>query len=1028
MSGYVELHARSALSFLGGASRPEELSKQAAKLALPAMALCDRDGLYGAARHHVAAKDTGIEPLIGAELTMEDGSILPVLVATREGYRNLSRLITEAKLRGTKTECAVRWGELPAYAAGLLALTGEIDGILQHRAGRASEDRLEKVLAAFGQGNVYVEVQRHLLRGEERRQQYLEAVAARRHLPIVATNGVMYHDPARRGVQDVFTCIRHHTSLCKAGRVLSANGERFLKGPEQMRRLFADHPEYLDNTLRVAERLEFRLADLGYEFPKYPVPEGETMEAFLRRTTMEGARRLYGSGLSEKVRRQLEFELDLICRLGFAGYFLIVWDLVNYCRDHDILVQGRGSAANSAVCYSLGITVCDPVGANLLFERFLSEGRTSWPDIDLDLPSGTRREQVIQEVYQRYGKHGAAMTANVITYRGRSAMREIGKALEFSESTLKRFSSLFANGDFPHTLDLESQLERSGVGRDNPHARTAAMLYEQMYGLPRHLGQHSGGMIICQGALSSVVPLENASMPGRVVAQWDKDDCEDMGIIKVDLLGLGMMSAMQDTLAICTKRGRPVDLAHLPKDDPGVYDLLQRADTIGTFQVESRAQMATLPRLKPQTFYDIVVQVAIIRPGPIQGNMVNPFLARKAGEEEVTYIDPKLKPVLERTLGVPLFQEQLLKIAMVMADFSGSEAEELRRALSFHRSQERMDKVCVKLRTALEHKGVKPDVRDQLIQAVQSFAVYGFPESHAISFATIAYASCWLKVHRAPEFYCGLLNNMPMGFYSENTLLQDARQRGVRVRPISVLESDWLCRVDEEGALRLGLCMVRGVSADAGQRIASENARARFTSLKDLRIRTQPGTPALRILARIGALNGLVAHRRDGLWKIEAPFSPDELPLFEEAESSPLEAMSPEERLTMDFADTRVTTGPHPMQLLRGQIPDAVPAADLPVCPANEEVEIAGMVICRQRPGTGKGVVFVSLEDETGIANAILHAAFFEKHRLVVTQERFLRIRGKLQRHKGVIHVLASAVEKLAARPPEVAASSHDFH
>ncbi len=1028
MSGYVELHARSALSFLRGASRPEELSKHAAELNLPAMALCDRDGLYGAARHHVAARDTGIQPLIGAELTMEDGCILPVLVATREGYRNLSRLITEAKLRGTKTECAVRWNELPDYAAGLLALTGESDGILQHRAAKASEARLEKALVAFGQDNVYVEVQRHLLRGEERRQQYLEAIAAQRRLPIVATNGVMYHEPVRRGVQDVFTCIRHHTSLSKAGRLLSANGERFLKSPEQMRRLFADHPEYLENTLRVAERLEFRLGDLGYEFPKYPVPEGETMEAFLRRTTMEGARRQYGSGLTEKVRRQLEFELDLICRLGFAGYFLIVWDLVNYCRDHDILVQGRGSAANSAVCYSLGITVCDPVGANLLFERFLSEGRTSWPDIDLDLPSGARREQVIQEVYQRYGKHGAAMTANVITYRGRSAMREIGKALEFSESTLKRFSSLFANGDFPHTLDLESQLERSGVGRENPHARTAALLYEQMYGLPRHLGQHSGGMIICQGALSSVVPLENASMPGRVVAQWDKDDCEDMGIIKVDLLGLGMMSAMQDTLAICSERGRPVDLAHLPKDDPAVYDLLQRADTIGTFQVESRAQMATLPRLKPETFYDIVVQVAIIRPGPIQGNMVNPFLARKAGEEEVTYIDPKLKPVLERTLGVPLFQEQLLKIAMVMADFSGSEAEELRRALSFHRSQERMDKVCVKLRAALERKGVKPDVRDQLIQAVQSFAVYGFPESHAISFATIAYASCWLKVHRAPEFYCGLLNNMPMGFYSENTLLQDARQRGVRIRPISVLESDWLCRVDEEGALRLGLSMVRGVPAETGRCIAAENARARFTSLKDLRVRARPGTPALRILARIGALNGLVAHRRDGLWKVEVPFSPDELPLFEEAESSPLEAMSPEERLTMDFADTRVTTGPHPMRLLRDQVPEAVPAADLPVCPANEEVEIAGMVICRQRPGTGKGVVFVSLEDETGIANAILHAAFFEKNRLVVTQERFLRIRGKLQRHKGVIHILAFAVEKLMARPPEVAASSHDFH
>ncbi len=1027
MTPYVELHARSALSFLRGASRPEELILQAAALELPALALCDRDGLYGAARLHTAGKEHSVRAIVGAELTLEDGCILPVLAATREGYRNLSLLITTAKLRGTKTACAVRWDELPDSAPGLIALTGEADGILKPTDATGSDARLTRLIQAFGKDNVLVEIQRHLLRGEERRNQFVSAAAERRGLPLVATNGAIYHTHQRRGVQDVFTCIRHHTTLAQAGRLLSANGERFLKSPAQMQKLFADRPACLENTVRAAERIAFSLENLGYEFPRYPVPTDEGMDAHLRRMTFEGARRRYGY-LTPRVKKQLTFELDLIARLGFSGYFLIVWDLVRYCADQGILAQGRGSAANSAVCYSLGITACDPISYNLLFERFLAEGRTSWPDIDIDLPSGDKREQVIQEVYRRYGKHGAAMTANVITYRGKSAMREIGKAMEFSEDTLKRFSDLFASGDFPHTLDLEGQLAQAGVARQTPQARTAAMLYAEMHGLPRHLGQHSGGMIICEGALSSIVPLENASMPGRVVAQWDKDDCADMGIIKVDLLGLGMMAAIEETLAVCRERGRPVDLAQLPHDDPATFDLLCRADTIGTFQVESRAQMATLPRLKPKCFYDIVVEVALIRPGPIQGKMVHPYLARREGTEEVTYFDERLKPVLERTLGVPLFQEQLLKMAMVMAGFSGSEAEELRRALSFHRSQDRMDKVCVKLRRAMEDKGVTAEVREQIVRAVQSFAVYGFPESHAISFALIAYASCWLKVHRTVEFYLGLLNNLPMGFYSASTLLQDARGRGVHVRPVSVRESGWPCRVDDEGALRLGLRMVRGLDASLGQRIAVENAARPFASLEDFRARTGAGKPALRLLARIGALNGLVAHRREGLWQAEAPSGLGELPLFAQASAAPLAAMNAAERLAADFAGTSVTTGPHPMRLLREHVPDAVPAADLPDHPNGRTVEIAGMVICRQRPGTAKGFVFVSLEDETGIANAVLAPAFFEKHRLVITQESFLRIRGALQSVDGVIHIRASAVERLAAADACIRSASHDFH
>lgn len=1023
---YVELHARSVFSFLRGASQPEELAARAAELGLGGLALCDRDGLYSAPRLLAAGRERGVRPIVGAELTLDDGVILPVLVATRTGYQNLSRLITRAKLRGTKTESPIRWNELAEFSDGLLALTGDAEGVLDADRPDLSRERLERLIEAFGKSNVFVEIERHLIRGEERRQTFVRDAASAAGLLLVATNNVLLHERHRRPVQDVFTCLRHHTTLAKAGRLLARNDERHLKDARTMRALFADLPEAVENTSRVADRIEFSLENLGYEFPKFAVPEGDSMDSFLRRVTYAGARARYGH-LSPKVRRQIEFELALIAKLGFSGYFLIVWDLVNYCTESAILVQGRGSAANSAVCYSLGITACDPIACNLLFERFLSEGRKSWPDIDLDLPSGERREQVIQEVYRRYGKHGAAMTANVITYRGRSAMREIGKVLEFSEETISRFSSLFASGDFPHTLDLEAQLRQAGIPHDHPQAAAAVSLYRQIYGLPRHLGQHSGGMIICQNNLGAIVPIENASMPGRVVAQWDKDDCEDLGIIKVDLLGLGMMAAMQDTLEICRERGRPVDLATIPKDDPATYALLQAADTIGTFQVESRAQMATLPRLKPKCFYDVVVEVALIRPGPIQGQMVHPYLARRDGLEPVTYFDERLIPVLERTLGVPLFQEQLLKMSMVMAGFSGSEAEELRRALSFHRSQERMSKVCVKLLANMKVRGVPPDVCDKIVQSVQSFAVYGFPESHAISFALIAYASCWLKVHRAPEFYCGLLNNQPMGFYSSATLIRDAKSHGVQVRPVLVTTSDRQCRVEKDDSLRLGLCLVRGLDRATGERLVTERASQPFASLEDFRLRVRPDKPTLRTLARIGALNGLVDHRRDGLWKVEAPLHPDELPLFAgQPAPAPLAPMNPAERLHADFAGTGVTTGPHPLALLRASLPDIIPAAGLFDHPDGSLVEIAGMVICRQRPGTGKGVVFISLEDETGVSNAILYPAFFEKHRLLVTQEPFLRITGKLQLHQGTAHVIAQAITRLNPHLP--AAASHDFH
>ena len=799
-----------------------------------------------------------------------------------------------------------------------------------------------------------------------------------------------------------------------------------------MQRLFAHCPEAVRNTVRLAETLEFTLADLGYEFPAYAVPSGETMDSYLRGVTLAGARERYPKW-SERVAAQLDRELELIARLGFSGYFLIVWDLVQFCRSRNILVQGRGSAANSVVCYVLGITACDPIACELLFERFLSEGRTSWPDIDLDLPSGPRREAVIQEVYQRYGEQGAAMTANVITFRGRSAMREIGKALNLAPALLGRFSALFASGDFPHTMAVEAQMEKAGLPPSHPRAPAALRLYEAMSRLPRHLGQHSGGMIISQGRLSSHVPLERASMEGRVVAQWDKYDCEDLGIIKVDLLGLGMMAVMQDTLELCAARHRPVELAAIPKDDAPTYALMQAADTIGVFQIESRAQMATLPRMKPHCFYDVVVEVAIIRPGPIQGDMVHPYLARRSGKEPVTYLHPDLEPILSRTLGVALFQEQLLRIAMVIAGFSAGEAEELRRALSDMRSKERMERVCEKLRARMRERAHSEELIEKTLQSMRSFALYGFPESHAISFALIAYASAWMKVHRAAEFYASLLNNQPMGFYSSATLVQDARVHGIKVLPVSVLKSEWLCSVESDASIRLGLIMVGKLSTAHAEALLLERNRAPFVSMDDFQCRVSLHRDELRVLASAGAFAGLSAHRRDALWRLEAPEQGD---LFAfaaarkpdaAAEECPLAPMTPEERLSADFNATSISTGPHAMSLLREQLPEAWTALELKTAPHGSYVLAAGMVICRQRPGTAKGFVFLSLEDETGVANVVIRPALYEKIRLLVATENFLQIEGFVQQQEGVTNLRAHRVERLFAGELP-AAASHDFH
>jgi error-prone DNA polymerase len=1179
---YIELHARSAFSFLEGSSLPEDLAAMCAKFAMPAMGLLDVDGVYGSPRFHLAAKKLKIKAHIGAEVTCDpfesvilseasasrsealtqskdlytrqalqgieiprvarnDEPIrndkasrdnhsfrLPLLVASRLGYQNLCRLITRMKLRGKKGEGAVRHDELEERTEGLICLTGGADGPLAAALQRGGMDearkQIDRLIGLFGRGNVYVELQRHFYREEEARNRAAVAIAQSLNLPLLATNGVCYATAKDRELCDAFTAIRHHRTLSTAGRLLARNSERHLKSPQEMRQLFADLPEAVSNTLELSSRLEFTLNDLGYQFPRYPVPAGESMDSFLRERTWEGFRERYGKksqDMQARARKQLERELALIEKLKLAGYFLIVWDLIRFCREQNILVQGRGSAANSAVCYSLGITAVDPIGMELLFERFLSEERGEWPDIDLDLPSGDEREKVIQYVYRRYGERGAAMTANVITYRNRMAAREMGKGLGFDEQTLGKISAAVATWEFRDENDaLDRRFRDAGLDLKHPRLRKYYELCLAVQDMPRHLGQHSGGMVICQGQLDSVVPLEPASMPGRVVVQWDKEDCADMGIIKVDLLGLGMMAVLKDSLELVRKHyPDEVDLAQLPPDDPAVYSTLQQADTIGLFQVESRAQMACLPRLRPKRFYDIVVQVAIIRPGPIVGQMVNPFLLRRQGREEVSYPHPSLEPVLRRTLGVPLFQEQLLRIAMIAANFSGGEAEDLRRAMGFKRSEARMKEIEAKLRIGMTRNGIPPAAQEQIILSITSFALYGFPESHAASFALIAYASAYLKCHYLAAFTAALLNNQPMGFYSPATITKDAQRHGLKVLPVDVTCSEWLCSLEaalspesrvpsevastqylvpsktyviptaerkrraEESrsysqldtrnsrlapALRLGLRYVRGLREEAAQALVRERKLAPFTSIHDLTRRVpELRKDELTTLAEIGALNAVAGtqysvprslisshspgsrndqditrysvpgtgrskfHRRDALWQVERAVRGSG-PLLEKLPEtdppSPLQPMNYEERLVADFRGTGLTVGPHPMAHRREWLTamGIRRASDLRAIPSGKRLRIGGCVIVRQRPGTAKGFVFLSLEDETGVANAIIAPDLFHSNRLLLASERFLAIEGILQNQDNVISVKAERVLPLFVTKAETV--SHDFH
>jgi error-prone DNA polymerase len=1068
---YVELHANSAFSFLQAASSPESLIERAVELNMPALALLDHNGVYGSARSHTSAKLNGLKAHVGAEVAVssfgprlkppawlpnqftDEPARLPLLCESREGYQNLCQLITQFKMRETtKNDGAATTDDLKQYSSGLVCLTGGDEGplaaALAHGDEEAGRETIENLTRIFGHGNVYVELQRHQERAEEWRNQAAIRIARSLNLPIIATNGVKYAAKYDREIQDLFTAIRHHVPLHQAGRLIAVNGQRYLRTASEMAELFRDVPEAVERTVDLSSRLKFELDDLGYQFPHYPVPVGETMDSFLRKRVAEGVQRRYGqknsSSLFERAKKQVEHELALIEKLGFAGYFLIVWDIVDYCKRNDILVHGRGSAANSAVCYALEITAVDPIGMDLLFERFLSESRGEWPDIDLDLPSGDKREQAIQYVYQRYGELGAAMTANVSSYRQKSAAREVGKALGFDEDSLGRLSKLAGQWEWRGKTDtMAHSFMNTGFDIQHPRIAKYLELSLRIQDLPRNLSQHSGGMVICQGQLNRVVPLERAAMAGRTVIQWDKEDCACLGLIKVDLLGLGMMAVLKDCLELIPRYyGETVDLANLPQDEE-VYRVLQEADTVGMFQVESRAQMASLPLNRPKNFYDLVVQVAIIRPGPIVGEMMHPYMRRRQGREEITYPHPLLEPVLKRTLGVPLFQEQLLRMAMIIADFTGAEAEELRRAVGMRRSWERMKNLEGKLRAGMTVKGIDVATQDRIIQQISSFALYGFPESHAASFALIAYASAYVKVKYPAAFMCAILNNQPMGFYSPAVLVKDAQRHGMRIKSIDIQASDWPCTIereqDETLSVRVGLSYVTDLRKTAAEALVkSRIEEGRFRSAEDLAKRFPPLTQEeLKTLAKVGALNEVdgIEHRRDALWQVERA-GKREGPLFnqrsewlrEESESHPLIQMTTEERLVADYAGTGLTTGMHPMYYRRSELREQgiLSAEELRTCRDGEFVRTAGCVITRQRPGTAKGVIFMTLEDETNISNVIVVPDIYDRNRLLVTRSKFLLVEGNLQNRDNVIHVRATQLRELSNYALEL--QSHDFH
>jgi error-prone DNA polymerase len=1071
---YAELHCHSGFSLLDGACTPERLVARGLELGYRALALTDHDDLGGIVRHLETGRSQGLHTLAGAELTFEGEHHLTVLAANARGWSNLSTLVSHARMRtagdaGTGTSAGtgpydrgnprVRMAELLARPEGLVVLSGCPRGripTLLRREDEAGALRFATPLReAFGDRFV-VEVMNHDTLEESDLVEPLIALAQRLDAPWVVTNNAHYADPAGREVHDVLTCLRHQVTLDEAGTRLRPNDGWHLVDRRRLGERWRHHRAGLRQSVALAERCAFVVADLAPQLPSFPLPPGTDADGFLAGLTAEGMDDRYPHP-DVRHHRQIKHELDIIGRLGLAGYFLVVWDIVRFCRRQGILCQGRGSAANSAVCYCLGITAVDPIGMELLFERFLSESRGEPPDIDLDI-AHRDREVVLQYVYDRYGRDHAAMVCEAITYRARSAVRDTARVLGFSP---EQGDALAAQTDrHQEAAGAADDLAGGGVeaaGLDPADARVQALgrVVRGLNELPRHRSIHVGGFVITSNPLYEVVPMEPASMPNRTIIAWDKDDLPPTGLIKFDLLGLGMLTLLQDAGHLIRRTcGDDLDLAKLPMDDPQVYDLLCAADTVGLFQVESRAQMNTLPRLRPRKFYDLVVEVALIRPGPIQGDMVHPYLRRRRGEEPVDYLHPSLEPVLKRTLGVPLFQEQGMKCAVVCAGFTPEQADELRRAMGFKRSDERMERIGRELTAGLRKNGLDAETIARIVAQLTAFSNYGFPESHSASFALIVYASAYVKLYYAPEFLACLLNAQPMGFYGPGTLVHDARRRGVWVRPPDLGRSGWLCSIEgssrppgkpQEGtvvdirgpnrAVRLGLRLVQGLGPVARERLEEALAQSSFLSMEDVVRRSGLGVGELRTLAKAGAFASFCPDRRQALWEVlrlaQSRGSPL-APAPADPHSAPGRPLDPAEEILHDYATTGASTAGHPMEHLRAEMQrrSILRSDQLRRRPNRGKVRVGGVVICRQRPSTAKGFFFVTLEDEAGMVNVIVRPQRFEKHAQLLRTAPVLLVEGRLQNEQGVLNILgdrfATATTTSPAGPVQV--KSHDFH
>jgi len=1029
LASYAPLWCKSNFSFLEGASHPDELVEEAARLGIRALALTDRDGVYGLVRAFVKARELGIQLVTGAQVTTEDGSHVILLALDRRGYANLCNLISDGRLRSPKGECVVRWRELCEHAEGVIALWGG-DGSLV--AGVTDPVFVARDLKdAFGD-RLYMMITRHRRAEDVTTEKRVRERATRFRVPTVAATEVLYHSVARRDLQDVLTCIRHGVTLSTAGRLTRPNAEHALRSPYAFSLLFEDDPSSIARTEEVAARCTFSLGDIRYRYPLEALPDGTTSRACLRRLAFEGAgarypRERFPAGIPRETTAQLERELEVIHDLEYEGYFLTMYEIVQFCRHHHILCQGRGSAANSAVCYCLGITAVDPVQMDLLFERFISRERAEPPDIDLDIEHA-RREEVIQWVYQKYGRAHAAMAANVVRYRARSAVRDVGKVLDVPDTTLDRVARLLSYYD-----DISpAALARAGFDVESPAHQHLVRLTAEIQDFPRHLSIHPGGFLLGHEPVRDLVPIENATMENRTVIQWDKDDLEAIGLFKVDLLGLGMLTVVNRAFDLIeTHHRQRLTMANVPHDDEPTYEMIRRADTVGVFQIESRAQMAMLPRLKPRNYYDLVIEVSIVRPGPITGGMVHPYLRRRNGEEAVVYPHACLEPVLKKTLGVPLFQEQVMKLAVVAADYTPGEADQLRRDMAAWRRSGRLERHKEKLVSRMRAKGIEAEFAERVFEQIRGFGDYGFPESHAASFALIAYVSAWLKRHYLDSFTCALLNAQPMGFYSPATIVDDAKRHGLRVLPVCVQASEWDCTLVcapeslrmlgrrhpgdvgvRSHALRMGLRYVKGLAEPQAERILEARRERAFASVEDVVQRAVLDERMRARLAEAGAFEALEPDRRSALWEATGALTPPPLTLAGDAVPVEFRELTELETVVWDYETTGHSPRGHPLGPLRATLtaiglPDARTVAALP---NGRRVRFAGLVIVRQRPSTAKGVVFMTMEDETGFVNVVLWQDVFDRYALLAKTSSFLGVTGKIQRESNVVHVVAESL------------------